>query len=277
MGAQNLKNIDRPIRAYSVQPGAAGVKAAPRKRPRSEAPILVALALAVAVGVGAAWWAYLHSGTAPSAANPSASEAASTAAVKPKAEQEIAQAKAEAELAKARAQAEALRRQAAAEVAAARGPRPDPTTVQPSSLPSKAIPATKVAIAPLTVTRPQVSPQSPRQGPVHALPWAGTLHCDPASVGPRERPGVEERVPVHVENGAFVLQRRLAARGGLLRVEGTPASDGTLELNGVVIPPQGPRRGRELPVRFEGRLEDGRYVVNGNLGPRACRIEIAKR
>jgi adenylate cyclase len=261
MGAQNLKNIDRPIRAYSVQPGAAGVKAAPRKRPRSAAPILAGLAAVVALGVGAAWWAYLRSNAASPAPLPVASVAPPPVApATPPA---------------ASAEREAPR--IAPEVAAARGARPDPTTAQPASLPPKAIPETKVAVEPLTVTRPQVPRQSPRQGPADAVAWAGTLHCDAASVGAHERPAVDERVPVHVENGAFVLQRRLAARGGFFRVEGTPASDGTLQLAGVVIPPQGPRRGREVPARLEGRLEGGRYVVNGNLGPRACRIEIARR
>jgi len=140
-------------------------------------------------------------------------------------------------------------------------------------MPAQAVPAVTVATHPLAVGAPQVSRQSPARG----MEWVGKLHCDPFNAGRRERPAFEEMVPVQLENGAFVLQRRPLGMGGHFRIQGTPASDGSLLLTGVVIAPQGRRKGEELPVRLEGRLDAGRYVTNGYLGGRACSLEIAKR
>ena len=80
MGEQSLKNIDRPIRAYSVQPGVAGVRPArSRKGKRSAAAVLAGLAVFAALAAGA-WWAYVGPGsTSPAPARPQPVPAASLA------------------------------------------------------------------------------------------------------------------------------------------------------------------------------------------------------
>ncbi len=314
MGEQSLKNIDRPIRVYSVQPGMAGVKRAPRKRGRFLYPAFGALG---AVAAAAGWWTFLGPGAASSAAHsrpqappravvpmPAASRAelaqraeehraavardaeerklaaersdaehksveARIAAVKANAEVEIARAQADAELARARAEAEQLRRQAATELAAARNPAAVPAA------PAKATPAVAAGAPALAAANPQVPAMLAKSSA--AVEWIGKLHCDAMTQGRKYREEYEESVPVRLENGKFVLQRRPVGMGGHFRIEGAPAADGTLLLNGMVIASHGRRQGQEVPARLEGRLDAGRYVTTGYLGERSCSLEIAKR
>jgi hypothetical protein len=116
---------------------------APRNPARSEAALLAGLAAGVAVAVGLAWWAYLRS-EAGSREPERKAPAAPIATQRPSAGQEAASVKAE------------------PGIAPASGARPSPTVAQPLSFSARALPAAKAETHPLPVTKPQVTPQSPK-------------------------------------------------------------------------------------------------------------------
>jgi len=124
------------------------------------------------------------------------------------------------------------------------------------------------------VSKPQAPPQTAAGTKAAGTrAWFATLHCD-AFRGSHE---FFNEVPVQFEDGTFILQRRPGGMGGHFRLQGKPASDGTLLLTGSVVAPRGRMRGEDLPVRLEGALDAGRYVTRGYLGSRPCEVDIARR
>jgi hypothetical protein len=213
---------------------------------------------------------------------------AAIAAANAHAQLEIAKARAEAELARAKAEAEALKREAAAELVAVRRAA---TTASPASssnmvaapasatppVPGQPAPATeKVATTvPVAIAAPLASPErssAPKPVAAPASTWSAILRCDAYNGAD----AMVDDVRVRQVQGRFQLERRPAGAPGHLVAEGVPASDGSLRLTGTVIAPRGRKRGEELPVALEGKLEAGRYATRGYLGSRPCSLDIAQ-
>ena len=308
MGEKSLKNIDRPIRVYSVQPGVQGVKRARGARRRM--PYALAAVLLAGVAVAAGWWRFDGPGAEPAsrsaplpvpaprlepAAARSGIDAAQQreAAAREEEERKLAaergdterraeeariaavRAKAEEEVAKARAQAELEKARADAE-ALRREAQAEVAEARKSAAATGPTARTQVALAaPAAASeppKPTVAAADPQRDKAAAA-WIATLHCD-AFRGSQELFG---EVPVRFLDGEFVVERRPEGIGGHFVLRGRPASDGRLQLTGSVVAPRGRMRGEELPVQLDGTLEQGRYVTRGTLGARPCEIDIARR
>ena len=277
MGEKSLKNIDRPIRVYSVQAGASGSK--PALRRRRSAPYVVAALLAFGA-IAAGMWRLTGRGAEPALSQPSrrAAEEARIAAMRAHAEEEIAKARAQAQIEKARADAEALRLQAASELAAerktARG-TPAQGAPQPAAgnaVASGVAAALSAAHGDGNARRPAMQPRGAKVA-FAASPWVAKLRCEAF----RRFPPVRLRLPVRREDGAITLERGAPGRPGYLLMRGAPTGGGTLAFDGVVIPPGGRMRRAEIPARFRGRFESGTYRATGRLGQRPCTLEIGQR
>ena len=64
-------------------------------------------------------------------------------------------------------------------------------------------------------------------------------------------------------------------RGGpsQINLRGRPSADGFLVLQGRIVG-SGRNRGREVLVRYEGRLIDGKGTLTGRQGLRSCSITL---
>lgn len=102
--------------------------------------------------------------------------------------------------------------------------------------------------------------------------WVAARTCE-AHPG---RPAIDDRIPVTVTNGEFVLERGRSGEPGYLHAEGRPNAEGVLVMTGNGIAGQPAARGRTYPAFFEGRREGNRFIMHGTLGPRSCTLVIAR-
>jgi len=102
--------------------------------------------------------------------------------------------------------------------------------------------------------------------------WVADRKCD-AQAG---RPAIDDRIPVTVTHGEFVLERGRSGEPGFLHAEGRLSDEGVLVMTGNGIARHPSARGRAFPAFFEGRREGNRFIMQGTLGPRPCTLVIAR-
>ena len=68
-------------------------------------------------------------------------------------------------------------------------------------------------------------------------------------------------------------EAELARDSSQINLRGRPSADGTLVLQGRIVG-SGRNRGREVLVRYEGRLIDGKGTLTGRQGLRSCSIAL---
>jgi hypothetical protein len=72
----------------------------------------------------------------------------------------------------------------------------------------------------------------------------------------------------------MVVESGTPGKTGYLHVEGRPAPDGNLVLDGTVIAAALRFRGKLTPAHFKGPFRDGKYELVGNHGIRRCTVTI---
>ncbi|MCG6873826.1 MAG: hypothetical protein LJE97_01920 [Betaproteobacteria bacterium] len=102
--------------------------------------------------------------------------------------------------------------------------------------------------------------------------WMAARTCE-AHAG---RPAIDDRIPVTVMHGEFVLERGHSGEPGYLHAEGRLSAEGILVMTGNGIAGHPSARGRAYPAFFEGRREGSRFIMHGKLGPRPCMLVIAR-
>lgn len=312
IGAQSLKNIDRPVRVYRVErEGRTAPTTITRQPSRPATQTWLAVALAT-VGVAAAvgWYFDLLPGARPTeragVPAPAADErakaeqelararseaeearrradteaAAAAEAKRALAEQRAAEARAraEAEVARARADAEATRRKAAAELAAAeearRAAEAAAKAAAAEKLPQPAETAPRPA-PPVSVAEP---PRVAAQAPSAALsrryqgPWTAIFSC----AAFRDKDARVFRGPVSVTDDAFVVQLGERDQPGSVRLRGVPDREGKLRLLGSGVSNWPQFYGKSYPAEFAGKFEGERYEGSGKLGGRDCALTISR-
>ncbi|MGH8703103.1 MAG: adenylate/guanylate cyclase domain-containing protein [Burkholderiales bacterium] len=315
IGAQSLKNIDRPIHVYRVERKsrrAPGAGAAPRSRPTTGAWLASALA-AIVVAAVLAWYFDLlpvlrqveRAGVPAPAADERAKMEADLAQARAEAEQAKQRAEAEAatavqakrdleeqraaetraraetELARARAEAEGTRRKADAELARAaearRAAEADAKAAAAAKPPE--VPKTAPVVAPsapVTAEAPRTRVETQAPTSVPLRRYEGTWRAVIACE-PFEQAGpLTERLPVSVTDNAFVVERGVPGQPGSFWVRGVPDVDSRLQLLGSGIAGMPQYLGKRYSAVFDGKFEGDRYEGNGRLGPRKCVLTISR-
>lgn len=312
IGAQSLKNIDRPIHVYRVErEGRRAPEASARPQPRPAiGPWLAGVLAAIVVAAVLAWYFDLlpvsrqaeRAGVpAPAADERAKAEAdlakarTEAAEAKQRAEAEAAaaaearraleqqrtaevRARAEAELARTRAEAETARRKADAELARATEVR------RVAEADAKAAAAARPPEAPKVV--PKAAPPSPAAEPPRVAvpvpsttpsrryegPWTATFSC----AAFRDKGPRVFRGPVSVTDDAFVVQLGERDQPGSVRLRGVPDRDGKLRLLGSGVSTLPQFYGKPYPAEFDGKFEGERYEGSGKLGARDCALTISR-
>lgn len=312
IGAQSLKNIDRPIHVYRVEREgrrAPGASAQPKPRPATGTWLAGALG-AIVVAASLAWYLDLlpvsrqaeRAGVPAPAADERAkaeaelakaraetaeakrqaeTEAAATAEAKRALEQQRAaevRARGEAELARARADAETARRKAAMELAAAEEARRAADAAAKAAAarlpqPPEAAPKTAPP-APAAAEPPRVATRVPSTAPSRRYEgrWAATFSC----AAFRDKGARSFRGQVAVTDDAFVVQVGELDQPGSFRARGVPDGEGRLRLLGTGISEWPQFYGKPYPVDFDGKFEGGRFEGAGRLGARDCALTISR-
>ena len=264
LGEQSLKNIARPVRAYRFAHASEvpSTKLPARaSRPRSLGRTAGAVATVAAALLGA-YALGMRGSKAPEPAPVAAQPATTPPSEDTRLRLQIAEAeraKSEAELARVRA--EALRQPAtAAPVEAA--------STKAAPLVAKVEPAPTPASQPAPQPAPQFDVVPPSEQRVFTRGIA-QANCEPEG----DEPGFTARAPVRVVSGEVVIAT--GPRGGpsQINLRGRPSADGTLVLQGRIVG-SGRNRGREVLVRYEGRLIDGKGTLTGRQGLRSCSIAL---
>jgi hypothetical protein len=207
--------------------------------------------------------------------------------VRAEAEAAAVRAKAEAAAARSRAEADALLAKAQAAAAATRAQsEADKFRSAAEADKAKAEQAQREAEAKVAeMTRPSASstpPASPMPGTASrgAQPRAGTYDgawmVGRACEAFEELPTLSDRWRVTVQGGEFDIERGGRGQPGYWHITGKPAADGTLVLAGTGISRNQKHAGRQVQARFEGRLTEDRFVLQGNFGGRACTLTLAR-
>lgn len=316
LGAQSLKNIDRPIHVYRIEregrraPGASGWA---KPRPATGTWIAGALA-AIIVAAILAWYLDLlpvsrqaeRAGVpAPAADERAKAEAelakarAETEQAKQRAEAEAAaaaqakraleeqraaetRARAETELARARAEAEGTRRKADAELARAAEARRTAEADAKAAAVVKPpeVPKTAPVVAPsVPVTAEATRTRVETQTPasVPSRRYEGTWRAVIACE-PFEQAGPwTESLPISITDNAFIVERGVPDQPGSLRMRGIPEKDGRLQLLGSGINAMPQYLGKPFAAAFDGKFEGERYEGNGRLGRRKCLLTISRK
>ena len=136
---------------------------------------------------------------------------------------------------------------------------PPPAQPQPPSTPLAAR-----ASAP-----PPVAPQSQRSTTAYTMGMAQG-RCE----RPDGTPGPIVRGPVRVVEGEVIIEVGTAGQPGSVDLRGKPDVDGTLVLNGFIMPGVGRGRGAKVPARYEGNLNNGRAMLKGNQGALRCTLGL---
>jgi hypothetical protein len=74
--------------------------------------------------------------------------------------------------------------------------------------------------------------------------------------------------------GEIIIAVGEPGQPGSIDLRGRPGPDGSLVLDGFVIPVAGRGRGTKIPARYEGRLNGGRGMLTGNQGAQRCSLGI---
>jgi class 3 adenylate cyclase len=291
MGEQELKNISRPIRAFSVSGAGGTVQTMPPlakpgvPAPRRLGPIAIVAIVALSIG---ALLAVTQGWLRPTAPEPrvdvarakleaelAAAEkarleaeqrvkdaAAETARVRAESDAAALRAKAEADAAatkaKAASDAAAMRAQAAAEANRAKVAAPPPPVAAPVAPPTKeAVPPAKAALAPTS----------------YDGPWNVHQQCAalPGS------PAFKRDTPIVVLGGEFFIQRGKPGEPGSGSLRGKPEPDGTLVLTGTGISGIQGSYGNPFNSRFEGAWTGDRFRLKGLIGSRPCLFELSRQ
>jgi hypothetical protein len=315
IGAQSLKNIQRPIHVYRVdregrRTSVAG--AAPGSRPAAGRWVASGLAAVVVAGV-LVWYFDLLPGSRQaergSAPAPAADERAKLEAelararaeaeqARQRAETEAAavvqakraleeqraaetRARAEVELARARAEAEGTRRKADAELARAAEARrvaeADAKAAAAARPPEapRSAPMTGPSV-PAAAEAPRVAVATQAPGPAPARGYEGSWRALIACEAFEGSNPFTEALPISVSGGAFVVERGVAGQPGSYQARGAPDRDGRLLLSGSGIARLQQYYGKPYPVLFDGKFEDDRYEGSGGLGRRKCVLTISR-
>jgi class 3 adenylate cyclase len=204
---------------------------------------------------------------------------ADAAAVRAKAEAVAARAKAEADtlLAKAQAVAAATRAQSEADkirnaaeadkAKAEQGQREAEAKVAEMTARPAASSTSPASPVPSTLSRGA----QPRAGQYDGA-WMVGRACEAFE----ELPTLSDRWRVTVQAGEFDIERGGRGQPGYWHITGKPADDGTLVLAGIGISRNQKHAGRQVQARFEGRLAEDRFVLQGNFGGRACTLTLAR-
>jgi len=299
IGAQNLKNIQRPIQVYRVERGGAQVvPAAPRRRTGAwiaglTASFLVVTALAwVFVLQPLLRSAELRSAEqakiegenarlrleAADAKQRAAAEAKTAAEAKRSIEERrAAESRARQDADIARAEANTARRKAAADEAARRSAeRAARAAVAPAPQPP--------VEARLAAPPPAAAPRAPRAAepaPATATPlsyqglWQAALSCRAFA----QRQAFSITIPVSVTDRTFTLQRGQAGAPESFQLSGRPEANGRLLLAGDGVAGSTSRRqmsGQPYKATFDGRFEGPQYKGTGQLGAQECALAITR-
>ena len=293
IGAQSLKNIQRPIQVYRIErgqriPGAPSVTRAkpPRgaRAPWIAAGTLVSLAAAAAI----AWTLDFIPGLpSPQRVRADAELArlradAEEAQRRAQAEAEKqraakSRAAAEADIARARAEAEAARRKAASELAAAEEARRSAE----AAAKSKPIASKTVQAAPAkTAVAVSVPAPAPARIPVKAAAapiqnydgaWQAEFKCSSYA----GRPAFQSTVQLSVTGSEFKVDYGDAGKPGSFQVSGVPKSDGHLHLSGKGLVATS-KRPQPYRATFDGKFEAGRFEGTGSLGAQPCALSLSR-
>lgn len=274
VGRSQLKNIERPIHIYKL----AGT--APARAPEAPRPPRLRLQPAwITAGlVLAAVLAYLAWPARPVAPDPAvqaelAQARADAAAAKRQLEQQRAaetQARSESVLAQARADAEAIRRKAEADAVATRARdtaanKPAPVVPAPAAV----VAAPPLAAAPAAVTAPTAAGAAS----TYDGPWTVTRQCE---VFDNLQASLQSW-PITVTEGEFIVERGSPGQPGYNSARGRPLPDGRLVLSGHGIAAAASYRGKDYTLQFDGRIENGAFLLKGLYGQRPCTMRIARR
>jgi len=143
-----------------------------------------------------------------------------------------------------------------------------------------------VAIAPAaTAAPPPAQAPAPEEArPATSSPLASERQTAAASYTtglaqarcqrPDGRPGPFARARVQVVAGEVTIAVGEQDRPGYINLRGRPDADGTLVLEGFIIPGFGRGRGTKVAARYEGRLTDGRGMLTGNQGMQRCSLML---
>jgi len=235
IGERSLKNIGRPVRAYRL--ARAGAQQ-PRSGNSQRMAIASVAGVAAIVVVGLGVFYLMRSNNKQAAAPPPAAQVSQ--AVQPAPATETAPPVAP--------QTES--------------PPPVPPTPPPAQPPSTPLAAR--ASAP-----PPAAPQSQTSTSAYTMGMAQG-RCE----RPDGTPGPIVRGPVRVVGGEVIIEVGTAGQPGSVDLRGKPEADGTLVLNGFIMPGVGRGRGAKVPARYEGNLNNGRAMLKGNQGALRCTLGL---
>ncbi|MDX1374751.1 MAG: hypothetical protein R3357_04250, partial [Burkholderiales bacterium] len=179
-----------------------------------------------------------------------------------RAEAEASRARADAELARAREQAEAIKRQAQAQMLAANRAREE---AEQSAAKAKALEAS-------TTARTAAAPSAAAAAPSYDGDWIALQSC-PAT--PRA-PAVRARWRATISQGAVQVRRGTPGANGYVSLDGRIASDGSLAMQGVLIPARAELGRDERTARYAGRLEGTQFLLSGTIGRRPCTLALSR-
>jgi hypothetical protein len=91
---------------------------------------------------------------------------------------------------------------------------------------------------------------------------------------PDGKPGPIVRGPVRIVDGEVIIEVGTAGQPGSVDLRGKPDADGTLVLNGFIMPAAGRGRGAKVAARYEGNLNNGRAMLKGNQGALRCTLGL---
>ena len=312
IGAQNLKNIAHPVRAFRVS-GAGGTVRAPAapRRARSLTPWAgAAIGAMVVAGALIAWkGGWFAPPVAPPVAPPAAPPASAAAdqerarlqaelatAEKARIDAEARARAADADALRARAENEAaaLKSRAQSEAAALRAKaESDAAAVRSRSeldaqqalaerTASAAAAQAKSDAASVAVPAPAESaPATTPAAPVRASKfdpsiydgaWTGGLTCDAFE----DLSEGKQTIPVTVAGGMFSADWGVSGSPGAGHAEGRPSGDGSLTLRGSAVARSKRLLGKAIGVRFDGNAVGQRFELRGHIGLRNCTLALAR-
>ena len=276
MGEQSLKNISRPIRAFSVSGAGGTIRPLPTRPPAPAAapapprrlgPIaIVAIVAMGAVAVLAVTQGWLKPPKPPVDAAKAKLEADLAAAEKARVEAEQRAKASDADAIRARAEMEAAALRAKAETEAAA-----------TKAKAQADAAQLRAQAAAEANRAKAAPPPPARPAVAATSYDGAWNVRQQCASVQGSPPFNREATIIVTTGEFVLVRGKPGEPGWGELRGKPAADGTLVLSGGGISAVPASYGAPFDSRFDGAWTGDRFRLKGRLGARPCLIELERR
>jgi class 3 adenylate cyclase len=129
-------------------------------------------------------------------------------------------------------------------------------------------PAAAEAVRAIPASPPKASPPVPALTDAHR--GLATLSCEPFD----ELPAFTSAIPIRVLNDEIVVEKGKPEKPGYLLVNGRPAPDGRLVLDGIIVAAAKRFRGQQTRVRYEGIFREGTYELVGFHGIRRCTMSI---